>query len=90
MEKELCPTEDELMEREDKCRKALKTVGKAIFMRLFVTALLVWIVIQNGMEFWVMGLMLFVLLINLGGLLPLCGELKKRILELRSIMDQYN
>ena len=90
MEKELCPTEDELMEREDKCRKALKTVGKAIFMRLFVTALVVWIVIQNGMEFWVMGLMLFVLLINLGGLLPLCGELKKRILELRSIMDQYN
>ena len=90
MEKELCPTEDELKEREEKCRKALKTVGKAIFMRLFVTALLVWIVIQNGMEFWVMGLMLFVLLINLGGLLPLCGELKKRILELRSIMDQYN
>jgi len=89
MEMEHRPTEDELMEQEEKCRKALKTVGKAIFMRLFVALLLVWIVFQTGMDLWIIGLMVFVLLINLSGLLPLGAELKKRIRELRSIMEQY-
>ena len=89
MEMEHRPTEDELMEQEEKCRKALKTVGKAIAMRLFVTVLLVWIVFQTGMELWIVGLMVLVLLINLSGLLPLGNELKKRFQELKSIMDQY-
>ena len=89
MEMEHRPTENELMEREEKCRKDLKTVAKAIAMRLFVTGLLIWVVFQTSMELWIIGLMAFVLLINLSGLLPLGAELKKCTRELKSIMDQY-
>ena len=90
MEEEILrPSEDELMEREEKCRKARKTVTKAIAMRLFVTVLLVWILFQTAMELWVIGLMIFVMLINLSGLLPLIAELKKQNRLLKEIMDQY-
>ena len=83
------PDEDALMEAEEKCRKAMKTVGKAIFMRIFVTGLLIWVLFQTEMELWIIGMMAFVLIINLSGLLPLALELKKRFRELKSIMDQY-
>ena len=89
MEEILKPTEDELMAAEEKCRKAIKTVAKAVFMRVFVTGLLIWIALQSSMETWTLGLIAMVLLINLSGLLPLGKELGKRIRELRSIMDQY-
>ncbi len=82
-------TEEELMELEDRCRRSMKTVRKAIFMRLFVTALLVWVLLQTDMQLWVIGLMALVVIINLSGLLPLAGEWKKRRRELSSIMDQY-
>ena len=85
----LRPTEDELMEREEKCRKAMKTVGKAIFMRIFVTGLLIWVVVQTSMELWIIGLMAFVMIINVSGLFPLVLEWKKRFRELKSIMEQY-
>lgn len=83
------PTEEELLEREERCRKALKTVSKAIFMRVFVTVILIWAVLQTGMELWVLGLMVFVLIINLSGLLPLGMEFKKRRSELKEILAQY-
>ena len=89
MEEIIRPSEDELMEAEEKCRKAMKTVMKAIVMRLFVTGLLLWIAMQSGMELWAVGLIALVLLINLSGLLPLGTELRKRLRELKSIMDQY-
>ena len=63
------PDEDALMEAEEKCRKAMKTVGKAIFMRIFVTGLLIWVLFQTEMELWIIGMMAFVLIINLSGLL---------------------
>ena len=89
MEEIIKPTEDELMAAEEKCRKAIKTVAKAVFMRLFVTGLLLWIALYSAMEGWAIGLIAMVLLINLTGLLPLGKELTKRIRELKSIMDQY-
>lgn len=85
----LRPSEDELMQREEKCRKAIKTVVRAILMRLFVTGLLIWVVFQTSMELWVIGMMVFVLIINLSGLLPLGQELKKQRRLLKEIMDQY-
>ena len=88
-QEEIRPSEDELMAREDKCRKARKTVTKAIAMRVFVTALLLWVVFQTSMELWIIGLMVFVMLINLSGLLPLVSELRKQNRLLREIMDQY-
>ena len=89
MEEIIRPTEDELMKREEKCRKSIKTVGKALIMRLFITGLLVWILLRSGMELWVIGLMGCVMLITLGGMLPLWAELRKRTRELKDIMDQY-
>ena len=75
-------------EREERCRKAIKTVSKAIFMRLFVTAILIWAVLQTGMRLWVLGLMVFVMIINLTGMLPLVSELKKRRKELNDIIAE--
>lgn len=77
------------MDREERCKKALKTVGKAIFMRLFVTAVLIWIVFQTNMEVWVVGLIVLVMIINLSGLLPLSLVMKKKYGELKQILDLY-
>lgn len=88
MEKENLPPEEDSFEREERCRKAIKTVRKAIFMRLLVTAILIRAVLQAHMELWVIGLMAFVLIINLTGLLPLISELKKRRKELKAIIAE--
>ena len=82
-------SEEELMQREDRCRKALKTVVKAMLMRLFVAAVLIWSVIRSGMPMWAVGMMAFVLLMNLATLLPLLQEWKKRRKELKDIIAQF-
>ena len=82
-------SEEELMQREDRCRKALKTVVKAMLMRLFVAAVLIWSVIRSGMPMWAVGMMAFVLLMNLATLLPLWQEWKKRRKELKDIIAQF-
>ena len=83
------PSEDALMEQEEICRKGLKTLAKALFMRVFVLALLIFILLQGNMELWVIGLVLFVLIITLAGALPLVSEWKKQRRKLREIIDQY-
>ena len=92
MEKELFDLEPKenmsLLEREERCRKAMKAVGKAIFMRLVVSAILIWAVMRAPMDVWVVGLMLLVLLINLTGILPLAAELKKRRAEWKQLLDE--
>lgn len=80
--------ETDIYDREDQCRKAIRTVGKAAFMRLLVTALLVFVLIGNGMQGWVVGLIVFVLIINLTGMLPLVQELRKQRKLLKEILDQ--
>ena len=91
MEKDLFDLEPkenmELSEREERCRKAMKAVSKAIFMRLFVCGLLIWAVVQSSIELWVVGLMILVLLINLSGIFPLAAELKKRRAEWRELLE---
>lgn len=42
--------EPDIYDREDQCRKAIRTVGKAVFMRLLVTTLLIFVLIGNGMQ----------------------------------------
>lgn len=80
--------EKDALEREEHCRKVIKTVGKAIFMRLFVSAILLWAVVRADMAPWVIGLMLLVLIINLSTMLPLITELKKRRRELKEILAE--
>ena len=83
------PAEEmDLLEREERCQKAIKTVTKAIFMRLFVCGLLIWIVFQTSMELWIVGLMGLVLIINATGILPLAAELKKRRQEWKQLLEE--
>lgn len=84
----LITSEDDWFQREERCRKTIKTVVKAVFMRLLVTVILVWGLLQSSMELWVWGLMAFVLVINLSGILPLGSELKKRRAELKEILAE--
>ena len=78
----------DLPEREERCQKAMKTVAKAIFMRLVISGLLVWVIVSRVRELWVVGLMLLVLLINVTGSLPLIAELKKRRIEWKNLLEE--
>ena len=92
MEQDLFDLEPEdgrdLLEREERCQKAIKAVTKAIVMRLVICGLLIWIVFRTAMEIWLAGLMLLVLMINVGGILPLAGELKKRRTEWKVLLEE--
>ena len=81
-------SEEELYLREENCRKALKTVMKAMFMRLFVAAVLIWSVIRSGMPGWAVGMMAFVLILNLASLLPLWQEWRKQRKQLKAVLAQ--
>ena len=81
--------ENDLMEQEETCRKGLKTLTTALFMRFFVLILLVFILVHRQMELWILGLLLFVSLITLAGALPLVREWKLQRQKLRDILSQY-
>ena len=80
--------EMDTLQREERCRRTLKAVQRAIFMRLFVCAVLIFAVLRTGPELWVLGLLLLVLLISLTGILPLAAEWKKRRKELNTILAE--
>ena len=80
-------TNDEIFEQEEKCLKSIRTVRKAVIMRVVVTVLLVWAMIASGMEPIAVVLMVLVLLINLVGALPLIGEWKKQKQRLNDLID---
>lgn len=77
---------DELFEREEKCQKAIRTVRKAVFMRAFVTVLLLWAAFGQHMELWATGLLLAVAVMNIFGTLPLVQEWKKQKKQLRELI----
>ena len=68
-------------------QKAIRTVRKAILMRLVITVLMIWIVISNPAEVWAWGLSAFVLLINLTGCIPLVQEHRKQKKQLQALID---
>lgn len=80
--------ERDLPERQERCQKAMKAVAKAIFMRLVICALLIWVVLRTELALWTIGLMLLVMLINLTGMLPLAAELKKRRQEWNKLLEE--
>ena len=63
-EKNVSKPEMDAYDREEQCRKTIRTVGRAAFMRLLVTALLLFILVGAGLQGWVIGLMVFVLIIS--------------------------
>ena len=88
MEQKNQEPEMDAYDREEQCRKTIRTVGRAAFMRLLVTALLLFVLVGTGLQGWVIGLMVFVLIINLAGMLPLVQELKKQRSLLKEILAE--
>ena len=80
--------EQDLLEREERCQKAMKVVMKAIAMRLVICGLLIWVVLRTGLALWAVGLMILVMLINLTGVFPLYAELKKRRAEWKQLLEE--
>ena len=80
--------QEELFQREEKCQKAIRTVRKAVFMRFFVTVLLLWAAFGQHMELWATGLLLVVAMMNIFGTLPLVQEWKKQCNLLKDLIAQ--
>ena len=78
----------DILDREERCQKAIKTLIKAIVMRLFICGLLVWVVFRTKLALWTIGLMLLVMAINVAGTLPLVAELKKRRQEWQQLLEE--
>lgn len=74
-------------QREERCRKVIKNVRKAIVIRLVVVALVIFAFTRTAMSPWLVGLMLLVVVITLGALPPLLKELKARRAELKTLME---
>lgn len=72
-------------EREEWCRRSIKTLWKAVLARLFLTGLLVWILLQGEPTLWMTVLMILLTAITLGPLIPLGRELKQRRAELKAL-----
>jgi hypothetical protein len=80
--------QDELFEQEEKCLKAIRTVRKAVLMRIVVTGMLIWAVVVNPAQLWTSGLLVLVMILNLVGSLPLVTEWKKQKQLLKELIAQ--
>lgn len=81
------PDNMDVFEQEERCRKAIKSVGKAILMRIAIAVLMVFAAAQAPNNGWVWGLMAFVLIITLSALLPLGKELGKQRKLLKTLIE---
>ena len=78
-------------DREERCMKAIRTLLKAVIMRIAAGALLVFAVVRAGAAPVAVGLAVFALVIILSGMVPLILELKKQLVlrkELLALQDQ--
>ena len=75
-------------DREERCRKALRTIRKAVFMRILAGALLLYGVIRAGANPVALGLTAFALVMILAGVFPLAGELRKQKGILKDCLEE--
>ena len=75
-------------DREERCRKTIRTLLKAVVMRIAAGVLLAVAVIRANAAPIAMGLTGFALLLILSGLIPLVRELKKQKGVLDECLDQ--
>lgn len=87
MENDNLTPEEDVYDREDRCRRVIKNVTKAIVMRLVVVALVVWAFTRAETNPWLIGLMLLVVLITLSSLPILIKELTARRKELKDLIN---
>ncbi len=74
-------------QREERCRRVIKNIRKAIAMRLAVVVLVVYGFTRTQVTGWLVGLLLFVVVITLSALPPLLKELKARRAELKTLLE---
>lgn len=87
MENENLTPEGDVYDREDRCRRAIKNVTRAIVMRLVVVALVVWAFTRAETNLWLIGLMLLVVLITVSSLPILIKELMDRRKEWKNLIE---
>ena len=75
-------------DREERCRKTIRTLLKAIIVRIAAGVLLMVAVIRANTAPIALGLTGFALLLMLSGLLPLVRELKKQKCILDDCLEQ--
>ena len=75
-------------DREERCRKTIRTLSKAVVMRIAAGVLLAVAVIRANAAPIAMGLTGFALLLILSGLIPLVRALKKQKGVLDECLDQ--
>ena len=78
MRQETRSSEMDILEREERCRRALKTVSKAIIMRFLVLGILAWAALRNSMAIGVVCILSLAGILNLAGILTLWAEWKKQ------------
>ena len=75
-------------DREERCRKTIRTLLRAIIVRIAAGALLAVAVVRAGVSSVALGLIGFALLLILSGLFPLTMELKKQKDILKDCLEQ--
>lgn len=77
-------------DREERCRKTIRTLRKAIVMRIAAGILLAVAVVRTNAVPIALALTAFALLLILSGLFPLVRELKKQRSILKECLEQQN
>ena len=75
-------------DREERCRKTIRTLLRAIIVRIAAGVLLAVAVIRAGASSVALGLTGFALVLILSGLFPLMVEMKKQKGSLKECLDQ--
>lgn len=75
-------------DREERCRKTMRTLLRAIIVRIAAGVLLAVAVVRVGASSVALGLTGFALLLILSGLFPLMMELKKQKEILKECLDE--
>ena len=78
----------DLYEREEQCLKSIKTLRRAIFMRIAVAVLRVAAAAGLPTQPIVWGRMIFVLLVDVLGAWPLVQEWRRQRALLKALMEQ--
>ena len=87
MDNENLTPEEDVYEREERCRRVIKNVTKAIVMRLVVVALVIWAFTRAETNPWLRGLLLLVVVITVSSLPILIKELNARRKELKALIE---
>lgn len=75
-------------DREERCRKTIRTLVKAILMRIAAGVLLAVAVVRANAAPIALGLTAFALLLILSGLIPIVRELKKQRMILKECLEE--